>query len=243
MVTTRPRRRHEALVHQHLEGVSRVLLEEHPDVVRKFIGRNAGVYALYRKNKLYYVGLATGLAARLKAHIKDRHGRSWDSFSIFLTIKDQHLKEIESLLLQIARPPGNRVGGNPTGSKNMRRWVQRAIREKQKLEVSSLLAPRRRKNGEKAVLAKLNDKLDLAKLLPKGARLKGSNKGIIYRATAKPDGQVRYNGHVYSSLSNAAQAALGRRMNGWWFWQVERGRGNWVRMTKIREAGTIVYAR
>jgi hypothetical protein len=42
----RPRRlRREALVFQHLERVSRELLVRHPDIVRQFIGRNAGVYA------------------------------------------------------------------------------------------------------------------------------------------------------------------------------------------------------
>ena len=37
----------EALVHQHLENVSRDLLERHPELVRELIGRNAGIYALY----------------------------------------------------------------------------------------------------------------------------------------------------------------------------------------------------
>src|SRR5262245_53162914 len=45
----RRRRKREALVYAHLEHVSRDLLESHPDVVRDFIGRNAGVYALYKK--------------------------------------------------------------------------------------------------------------------------------------------------------------------------------------------------
>ena len=70
--------------------------------MREFIGRNAGIYALFRKGRLYYVGLATALRSRLKAHIKNRHGNSWDSFSIYLTIKDQHMREIEALLLRIA---------------------------------------------------------------------------------------------------------------------------------------------
>src|SRR5262249_16266584 len=96
------RRKHEPLVHQHLEKVSRGLLERHPDVVRQFIGPNTGIYVLYKKKKLYYVGLATKLRNRLKAHVKNRHGNSWDSFSIYLTIKDQHLREIEALLLRIA---------------------------------------------------------------------------------------------------------------------------------------------
>ena len=66
------RRRREPLVFQHLENVSRDLLEQHPDVVRQFVGRNAGIYALYRKGKLYYVGLATGLRGRLRAHVMER---------------------------------------------------------------------------------------------------------------------------------------------------------------------------
>lgn len=37
------RRKREALVHQHLENVSRDLLERHPELVREFIGRNAGM--------------------------------------------------------------------------------------------------------------------------------------------------------------------------------------------------------
>jgi hypothetical protein len=67
----RPRRmRREALVFAHLEGVSRDLLVEHRDIVRQFIGRNTGIYALYRKNRLYYVGLASALRHRLSAHGK-----------------------------------------------------------------------------------------------------------------------------------------------------------------------------
>ena len=68
-----PRRKREALSHQHLENASRELLAKYPDVVRQFIGGNAGIYALYRRNKLYYVGLAKALRGRLRAHVRDRH--------------------------------------------------------------------------------------------------------------------------------------------------------------------------
>ena len=139
--TRRPRRlRREALVFQHLERVSRKLLEEHPDIVRQFIGRNAGVYALYRKNKLYYVGLASVLRNRLKAHGKNRHGKLWDHFSIYLTIKDQHLREIEALLLRITQPPGAKQSGKLAQSRDMKRQIMKAIREKQAKEVSALFA-------------------------------------------------------------------------------------------------------
>src|SRR5258707_12770080 len=127
----RRRRKGLALVHAHLEHVSRDLLERHFDVVRQFIGRNKGVYVLYRKKRLYYIGLATRLSARLRNHVKDRHSLSWDNFSIYLTINDRHIRELEALLLRIAHPPGNKQTGKPAGSQNIRRSIMDAIRKKQ----------------------------------------------------------------------------------------------------------------
>jgi hypothetical protein len=77
-------------------------LEKHPDVVRQFIGSNTGVYALYKKGRLYYVGLATKLRNRLKAHGKNRHGKEWDSFSIYLTNRDQHLSRSLKSVVELA---------------------------------------------------------------------------------------------------------------------------------------------
>lgn len=233
------RRRREALVHQHLENVSRDLLEEYPDVVRRFIGRNAGIYALYRKDKLYYVGLATGLRGRLRAHVRNRHGGSWDRFSIYLTIKDQHLREIEALLLRIANPEGAKQRGKLAQSRDMRRRITKAIREKQYAEVSTLFGRATTPVGESKRQSKGDS--DLRRFLPQGGRLRGILKGKIYRATARRSGDIRYNGKIYGSLSLAAVAAIKRPTNGWWFWQIERGRRNWVRLEKIRKAGTPIY--
>lgn len=233
------RRRREALVHQHLENVSRELLEQHQDVVKQFIGRNAGIYALYRKDKLYYVGLATGLRGRLRAHIKNRHGGSWDRFSIYLTIKDQHLREIEALLLRIANPIGAKQRGKLARSVDMRRRIKRAIKEKQYTEVSSLfgrettpVTQSRSSNGRDS---------ELRRLLPQGGKIKGTLKGKVFRARVRRSGDVRFKGKLYKSLSVAAFAAIKRPTNGWWFWQIERGRGTWVRLNKIRRAGTPIY--
>ena len=43
------------LVCQHLENVSRTVWEEHQDIVREYVRHRQGVYALYRRGKLYYV--------------------------------------------------------------------------------------------------------------------------------------------------------------------------------------------
>ncbi|MGY4618580.1 hypothetical protein ACVWZ4_003807 [Bradyrhizobium sp. USDA 4472] len=238
-VRTARHRKREPLVHQHLENVSRDLLEQHPELVREFIGRNAGIYALYKKGKLYYVGLATALRSRLKAHVKNRHGNSWDRFSIYLTIKDQHLREIEALLLRIANPPGAKQRGKLAQSKDMRRQLARAIRRKQRSEVSSLFTPMRAMK----IAQKTGAESDLVKLLPQGARLRGTLKERVFRATVRPNGTVRFRGITYKSLSLAASAAVKRPTNGWWFWQIERGRRNWIRLTKIRKAGTPVFLR
>ncbi len=170
------RRKREPLVHQHLENVSRDLLERHPELVREFIGRNTGIYALYRKGKLYYVGLATALRGRLKAHVKNRHGTSWDSFSIYLTIKDQHLREIEALLLRIAKPPGAKQRGKLARSNDMRKRIARAIRTKQHSEVSSLFG-RTLRATKNAKLAKEVES-DLIRLLPQGARTSRWPSGV-----------------------------------------------------------------
>lgn len=239
----RRRARREALVHQHLERVSRKFLSLHFDVVRSFIGRNAGIYALYRRDRLYYVGLATNLSGRLKTHLRDRHGNSWDRFSIYLTVKDQYIKEIESLVLRITRPTGNKVTGKPVGSRDMLPRVKRAVSEKHKREDRDLFGrdARRLPTAYRAKSAAKN--VSILRFLPNGARLRGENKGTKFQASVRKDGRVWYEGKSYGSLSLAAAAAMKRPMNGWWFWKVERSRGNWVRLTEIRKAGTPIYRR
>jgi hypothetical protein len=236
------RGRREALVHAHLRNVSGKLLDEHWDVVREFVGRNPGIYALYKRNRLYYVGLTTGLASRLKANTRDRHRSKWDRFSIYLIVNDRHLKEIESLVLQIADPKGNSVGGKFAGSRDLRHEIGIAIRQKHKQAMFALFGPRSPKSRSTAV-SKNRETTRLTKLLPNGARLKATLKGKSFRARARKDGQIRFDGRIFPSLSAAASVARKKPTNGWWFGRVERSRGNWVRLTQIRRAGTPIRSR
>jgi hypothetical protein len=70
------------LVCQHLENISRDALEKYLPIVRRYVVRRQGVYALYRRGKLYYVGLASDLRWRLNAHLKDRLAPHWDRFRV-----------------------------------------------------------------------------------------------------------------------------------------------------------------
>lgn len=61
------------LVLKHLENVSGDLLAEHGDLLAHYAKGRCGVYVLYSKGRMYYVGLASNLSGRLKSHLKDRH--------------------------------------------------------------------------------------------------------------------------------------------------------------------------
>ena len=63
------------LVTGQLENISWQVLEQYRDVIKEMIKGKSGIYALYNRDKLYYVGLASNLMKRLNQHLKDRHGR------------------------------------------------------------------------------------------------------------------------------------------------------------------------
>jgi hypothetical protein len=131
----RPKR---GLVIEHLEGISRTAIKRYPDIITEFVRGRSGVYALYKGNVLYYVGLAKNLRSRLRGHLRDRHAEAWDRFNAYLTQGDEHLKELESLVLRIASPAGNRLAGKFMGSKELRRAFRRRIVEAQKRELADI---------------------------------------------------------------------------------------------------------
>lgn len=78
------------------------------DIMRGY----SGIYLLYRQRTLFYIGLASNLYSRLISHTKDRLRGKWDSFAIFRVGRVRYLKDIETLLLRVALPPGNAVKGH-----------------------------------------------------------------------------------------------------------------------------------
>ena len=71
----------------------------------------SGLYVLYKRKSLYCIGLAKDLFWRLHSHTKDKHKNKWDRFAIYRIARVRYLKDIESLLLRVAEPPGNAVEG------------------------------------------------------------------------------------------------------------------------------------
>lgn len=75
--------------------------------------RGRGIYILYKGNEVYYIGLSKrSLRGRIRKHAtKDRHKGKWDKFSFYQIGKTKYIKDIESLLLRVFQPKGNRVVG------------------------------------------------------------------------------------------------------------------------------------
>jgi len=237
------------LVCQHLENISREALEKYPEILRSYVRQRHGIYALYNKNRLYYVGLARNLRSRLSHHLRDRHAETWDRFSVYLTIGDQHLHEIESLLLRIASPKGNRVGGRFIRSENLKPSFSRQIKEAQRKEWKVIMEPvERKKTIESQVSAPEKGRTPvLAKYIKKMKRfhIRMNYMGKRYIAHVRRDGTItfaadraeakRFRGKIFTSPSLAAEEVRKRNSNGWLWWRYERAPGDWVLLDELRK--------
>lgn len=89
--------------------------------------RGRGIYALYKKDSVYYIGLSKkSLRGRLRKHaLKDRHKNKWNTFSFYQISKTKYIKDIESLLLRIFRPKRNRAIGRFKKKYNLARSKRR----------------------------------------------------------------------------------------------------------------------
>ena len=223
------------LVCQHLEGISRRALEDYQGIIREFVKGRHGVYALFTKRgRLYYVGLASDLRIRLKTHLKDRHADTWDKFSVYLTITDAHLRDLESLLLRIVAPKGNKQTGKFLRSQDLKPFLRRKLSLAQKHELDILVGDSQaeakvvrveRINGRKPVLAPYGTKR---------FEIRYRYKGKTYRATVRKDGSISYDGKRFTSPSVAGAAIAHHSVDGWYVWKYERAPGEWVLLNELR---------
>ena len=225
------------LVCQHLENVSRDVLEQNQEIVRQYVRHRQGVYALYRRGKIYYVGLASNLRSRLAHHLKDRHHGSWDRFSVYLTIGDSHLRELESLILRIVKPPGNKQKGKFAKSEDLRRRFKRDWYAVMRLKLSNLLGKPPRLASQKRTIAETDGRKPvLAEYTNAPMALRARHKGKTLRAFVRKTGLIWFAGRHFTSPSLAGAHAVKRRTcNGWAFWQYQRAPGDWVTLDILRK--------
>jgi len=97
------------LVKGYVPPISRHFIEfaAFREELKKILKRNAGIYVLYKDEKLYYVGLTKDLFWRLHHHTKDKHKNKWNKFSAFIIRRGNYLKDLESMTQLISEPPAN----------------------------------------------------------------------------------------------------------------------------------------
>ncbi|MBI4996866.1 MAG: DUF4357 domain-containing protein [Rhodocyclales bacterium] len=225
----------DGLVSEYLERVGGEALENdhYRSALAGMIRGHAGVYALYKNEGLYYVGLATNLMMRVKHHLKDRHRGKWDRFSVYLTTAGDHIKPIESLLLRIIDPKGNRVKGKLPGATDLKRDLQRKVTANQADECARVLGGTFAKNRRRKKAASGNGTLVLAGSVERRLILRADYKGMRYLASLRKDGHISYKGELYQSPSAAAKAIVGRAANGWKFWEF-KGSSGWMELSELR---------
>ncbi len=181
------------LVSQHLENISHEALSKYQDVIRSYVRGRQGIYALYRKNELYYVGLAGNLRSRLNSHLGDRHKKLWDRFSVYLTIGDSHLKELESLILRTVKPSGNHQSGKFIRSENLRGKLSRDLRARQRQEINWVIGrstspiPKHRRQKVVQKGAPI-----LSAYINQSTKLRATSKDKLITARVRKNGLVRY---------------------------------------------------
>ena len=171
--------------------------------------------------------------SRVNQHLKDKHRRKWDRFSVYLTLDSDHIRPLESLLIRIATPVGNSVRGGLAGARDLQRPLRKGIKEYQKDANATLFgeaAVRRRRRtkikGQRGTLA-------LSGLMDRRQSLRGWYNGREYRASLHRNGQIQFDGRLYDSPTGAAKAVVGRATGGWTFWHYRSAR-EWVPLAQLK---------
>ena len=245
------------LLVKKIEGINRFVFDKKYKEIRELIRYKTkktphGVYALYNKNRtLYYVGQTKkDIIKRVKCHLKGKHGRKWEYFSAYFTKKEEHAREVESIILSVLpEVKGNTHNRSKIGEdKKLTKAIERLKKEIDKgTPVFAAIGPKKRQQAKKSNRKKAtqrkskagNKSLSLVNLFETDKPLKATYKKQEYRAMLLTSGKVLYNGKEYS-LSGAGKVARGLETNGWTFWEIQDHKDNWITLSALREKSRAV---
>jgi len=236
------KRKSRSIVTGYLEKISSKVFDEYRKQITELIKGNYGVYALYRREKLYYIGLASDFKKRLNYHLRDHHKGKWTHFSLYIIRKTDHIREIEAILLRIADPTGNYIKGKLKGSRNIRPTLKRIMTEDSKRVIGEILGQTQKpkKKGRTRAKRKKRGEGDrpLKGFLRGWQRIYATYKGKDYKAKVRPNGTIEMipGGQLYDSPSAAALAIIQKgQRNGWLFWKYKDKSGVLVQLVKLRK--------
>lgn len=235
------KRRARSIIQGYLEKVGSGVFERYQDAITDLITGKQGVYALYRRHKLHYVGLASDLRGRIRHHLRDRHRGKWDQFSLYVIRKEDHTREVEALLVRIAEPAGNTQRGQLKQSNNLLPKLKQQVKREQEEERERLFEQheKRMKRG-RTVRTRARSRREkdnsLKGLLRDWQRIYASYKGKDYKAKVLPSGAIKFDGKLYRTPTGAANAIITRgAADGWYFWKYKNDKGEMVALTDLRK--------
>jgi len=225
------------LVSGSLEQINKKVFYDYHDEITSLVGKHQGVYALYQKGRLHYVGLAKDLRNRVRYHLKDKHANKWDTFSLFLIHRTEHLKELEALLIHIVKPKGNVQKGKFAIANNLKPKLKALIKAKNNAKVENILGTTSKKK-------KIQPKRNKVRHAPKGlvlhtllspkTEIKAFYKGKEYSAIIDEQGRIVLNGVSYNTPSAAGLAVIEKgAVNGWRFWKYQNVEGKWMALGEL----------
>lgn len=237
------KRKSRPIVTGHIEKVGRGIFDKYQKQITDMIKGHQGIYSLYKKDKLYYVGLASNLKRRIKQHLNDKHGNSWTHFSLYIFKKDDHIRELEALLIRIAYPEGNRQKGKLKGSIDLRPILRQKVKAEQSNELDDLFqghrttkAKTKKKTATKKKSSGKKKDCPLRGVFKTGKVIYVTYKGKDYKAWVFGNGRIKYNGQIYDAPSAAGAAVRsGKSTNGWSFWKYKNKNGNLVKLAELRK--------
>ena len=216
------------LFNSTLENISKDIFKKYPDVISEMIGEKHGVYALYNRGKLCYVGKAIDLKRRVTQQLSRRR---WSHFSLFLTKKSMYIDDIEPFLIAISKPKGNKVKPK-LEIRKLNRELEQKIKIKQYNERKKFFGQKSKK-----LSLKIHQKISKSKMINpfgKRKRIFAKYKGKEYRANFLISGKVKFKNKPYSSLTSAALIITkGIRVNGRRFWHVKDENREWVKISSF----------
>ena len=204
-----------AIITKKLQNIGISALENYSFLLTELIAEQPGIYALYKGDDLYYIGKAVDLKRRLSQHLKDRHHKKWDKFSLFIVNNEKHIGDLESLLVTICEPKGSRQ--HPRGKavnleSDFKKRIDTYLQEQDALLFG-------RKPGAPA---------------RKTISLQTIYKGKKYTAKLLPNGNIVFNKKTFSSPSAAGRFITGKiSNNGLQFWKGKDKKGKLVPLKKL----------
>ncbi len=224
------------MIIDRLENVSKTLFKKHYSLITDLIGNSSGVYALYDGNELYYVGKSVDLKRRVRHHLRDRHGASWTHFSLYLIRKVDYVDEIESLLVSIVNPRGNRTVPKGRTKNMLEKKLKGMVKQKQGQEFEEMFGGRRtRKKSTTRQISLM--KRQLQGIVSRRTVLYRTYKEKEYKAILTPEGIIIRGNRFFNSPTAAAKTIIDRptkTVNGWTFWYLKDSKGDWVRLSEYK---------